>query len=203
MKPVILIDVDDTIIDNSFIMKEYIKEATNGTKCDIAWFDYNFRQFSPSEREYIFEQFKSDRMYQYCRAYDYAVHEINILKEYFTIIFVTASNVEHSILRLNQLQKLFSWVTNDDIIHTKHKHLIKGDIIIDDSVHNILSSSCGLKLMVSQEWNEDVDVEKYENVVRIRTWKNVADYCINYLTRLGKFNYDEYKVSGLLNTGRG
>ena len=143
---------------------------------NINFFDFpEFRNLSEELRRGIKTKYESDGMYNYNTTYVSAVMVVNYIKEHSDVVFVTASNIEHSVKRINQMQSIFPWCLPTDIIFTPHKHLILGDIIIDDNVTNIYNSACKTKLMYTQVWNAHIPVNRYKNIKRVSSWLEILN----------------------------
>lgn len=186
MKPLVLIDVDDTFIDNTRVTKEHLKAVTGVEDYDMNLVkDYKFTHLSHSEREKLYELFESDLMYKYCNVVDNSVEEINKIKEYADVLFVTASNVFHAKKRFEQLKLVFPDIQKHDIIHTGKKHIIAGSVIIDDNANNVITSMCPIKMLVTRCWNTNINVDDYEGMYRIDKWSGVSDRVYNALLERG------------------
>jgi 5'(3')-deoxyribonucleotidase len=54
---------------------------------------------------------------------------------------------------------------------TSNKKLIKGDVLRDDGVHNLLEGDYK-KILVSTPYNESFDAEA-NNIIRVKNWKEI------------------------------
>ncbi len=67
--------------------------------------------------------------------------------------------------------RYYPFLTWKNLILTSNKKLIRGDILIDDGVHNLLGGSYR-KILVSAPYNEDFDAAA-NGMVRTRSWKEI------------------------------
>ena len=67
--------------------------------------------------------------------------------------------------------RYYPFLTWKNMILTSNKHLICGDVLIDDGVHNLLGGSYR-KILVSAPYNEEFDAEA-NGMVRTRGWKDI------------------------------
>ena len=58
-----------------------------------------------------------------------------------------------------------------DIIITADKHLIRGDVLIDDGVHNLLGGDYR-KILVTAPYNESFDAEA-NGMIRVSSWEEI------------------------------
>ena len=79
--------------------------------------------------------------------------------------------------RQRWLTSMFDF-TPDKIVQTEAKHVIVGDVIIDDKFENVLSWTRyhpnGLGILFHAPYNEKNDIQGY-NIVRAETWNCVID----------------------------
>jgi len=56
-----------------------------------------------------------------------------------------------------------------NVIPIKHKHLLIGDVLVDDMYYNLENSQCGLKLLVDRPWNR----QDQGDFVRVYTFEDI------------------------------
>ena len=71
------------------------------------------------------------------------------------------------------LFRWFPFITWDQVIITSNKQLIKGDVLIDDGVHN-LEGGDYVKILMTALHNRDYDAEG-NGMIRVHTWKEIED----------------------------
>lgn len=86
----------------------------------------------------------------------------------------TASNMLSIPYKIEWLKMHFSFIPDIIVIYRQHlKHLVRGDILIDDAIHNIKDFE-GIGILYDQPWNKGnkeylraagkTDIEKWNNV---------------------------------------
>lgn len=83
------------------------------------------------------------------------------------VFICTASPKLGIVDKIDNLLSLFPCLKEENIIPISAKHLLKGDIILDDGYHNIKSSICDIKVLYTQPWNES----KEGDFLRVSNWK--------------------------------
>jgi 5'(3')-deoxyribonucleotidase len=77
------------------------------------------------------------------------------------------------------IQEKMEWIENNldgviesrDLVFTYKKYLVRGDILIDDAVHNI-NLFPGKVIIFNQPWNRSI-----QNRIRVHNWKEVIPAC--------------------------
>ena len=81
-------------------------------------------------------------------------------------IFICTASPRNAIEdKFVNLTTLFN-LPNDVIIPITHKRLLKGDIMLDDGIHNLITSICDYKFLFDWPWNRDKD-----GFERIYSWE--------------------------------
>lgn len=82
-------------------------------------------------------------------------------------VLTTAANGMSMPYKLEWLNNNFPYIKSVVMVNTHLKHLIRGDILIDDGIHN-LEKWQGISVLYSQPWNQDNTL-----LPRAKTWKDV------------------------------
>ncbi len=69
------------------------------------------------------------------------------------------------------LFKYFPFLTWDQLIITSRKQLIRGDVLIDDGIHNLKDGNY-IKILMTAPHNRDYDAEA-NGMIRVNSWKEV------------------------------
>jgi len=69
------------------------------------------------------------------------------------------------------LFRCFPFISWHNVVITSRKQLIKGDVLIDDGIHNLVGGEYK-KLLFDAPYNRDVDEEKLE-LTRVFDWKSI------------------------------
>lgn len=166
-KKKILLDVDEVICFSGFlpVINEFLNtnyEIDNFTKyyLDVAAI--------PKERMEEFNKFISTKnLYDYADLLPNSVEVIRELNEYYDIYILSSCvnpfDIENSgILFLNKykfLLKNLPFINPEKYIFTSSKHLVSGDIIIDDRLSN-LKSDIKIKILFPSYHNKDITNEE-------------------------------------------
>lgn len=71
------------------------------------------------------------------------------------------------------LFRWFPFISWDQVIITKRKQLIKGDVLIDDGVHNLEGGEY-VKILMTAPHNRDYDAEA-NGMIRVNNWKEIEE----------------------------
>ena len=89
------------------------------------------------------------------------------------ILIVTASNAQTFDSKRKRLIEMFPFLRSGQIICETNKQSIKGDILIDDGVHNLLGGNY-MKFLFNQPNNLLFDESGYD-IVRVYSWKEIYE----------------------------
>jgi 5'(3')-deoxyribonucleotidase len=78
------------------------------------------------------------------------------------------------------LEKYLPWIENN-YIFTSEKHLITGDVFIDDKPDNLETSICERKITIDYPYNRNVkvDLRAYDHLHPVRAWATIYLYIKN------------------------
>ena len=76
----------------------------------------------------------------------------------------------------------FPFLSWDQVIITGRKQLIRGDVLIDDGVHNLAGGDY-LKILMTAPHNRNYDAEK-NGMIRVHTWEEIEEVIRRYAERL-------------------
>lgn len=71
------------------------------------------------------------------------------------------------------LFRWFPFITWDQVIITRRKQLIRGDVLIDDGVHN-LEGGDYIKILMTAPHNRDYDA-KGNGMIRVNNWEEIRE----------------------------
>ena len=113
--------------------------------------------------------------------------------DYFTVYLVTATNPLKPALREKlMLAQSVTGVDKHHIITCNDKHLLYGDIMIDDYVKNIDDTPCPLAYLVDRPWNRD----SYSSA-----WKRIPEFVIQDLVDGKDDGYQKGELAWINYTG--
>ena len=177
MELIALLDIDDTIADlMSVWLRRYNHKYQDNLKREsiVSW---NMAQYTlPNCQSKVYELLKSKTLYNTVKPLPNALDGVNLLRDLrFTIVYVTAGAAGGEGAKLNWLKKHGFWQEErDHFIQTHSKHLIKGDLIIDDKFENVVNSDA-FGLLFDQPWNSQ---HEYKN--RMMGWNQIIGVVKNY-----------------------
>ena len=88
------------------------------------------------------------------------------------VYIVTATRYESIYEKMNDLLfKYFPFLSWDQVIVTSKKQMIRGDVLIDDGIHN-LEGGDYVKILMNMPHNEDYDAEA-NGMFRVHDWNEI------------------------------
>ena len=169
----VLIDIDDTITNFCVVLLKKLNEIyhTNYTKKDITHWNWLRETFPnpwlPLEQKEFWDEIVVD---------ENSINFIeNLVKSGMEVYLVTAAFPSDALgYKLRKTLSFFNenLINYRNIIVCYDKHIIKGDIRIDDAIHNLTDRN-STNFLMSQPWNENVNAEKYCNFIRINSIKDL------------------------------
>ena len=179
----IAIDLDGVTWDvHKHLLQIYNeKYRTNFTLQDITYWD-----FLPEDRfwECYKEMVKKIMDFE---PIDWAIgRHINFLYNFFDVSFLT-----HGIYTVDNIEKklrtwnIFKHLSYDSIILEDYKTpkvIYEFEYFIDDNPKMVMKIRVYPEktlLLFTQPWNKDVDVNNFENVIRVDNWKEIQNYFFN------------------------
>lgn len=168
---IVLVDMDDTIENLLQAWVNYLNEhhGTAVKKDDVTEWDVS--SFFPSiPKEQVYEPLCDDDFWKTVRPFENAAEYLQKLRDDGHEVFiVTASDYRAICSKMeNVLFKYFSMFTWNDVITTAHKQLVRGDVLIDDGVHNLVGGSYK-KLLMDAPHNRRFDAEA-NGMTRVMDW---------------------------------
>ena len=86
------------------------------------------------------------------------------------LYIVTATRYESIFEKMDDLLfRYFPFISWDQVIVTSKKQMIRGDVLIDDGIHN-LEGGDYVKVLMTMPHNEDYDAEA-NGMIRVHDWK--------------------------------
>lgn len=173
---ILLVDMDDTIENLTEVWIHYANTRF-GTQVDPK----NVESWDPSEafpeisHQKIYDLLIEDALYQDIVPLPGAVKILKKLyDEGYNIYIVT--NTPYQVVKYkleHVLFRYFPFIDWDHVILTKHKQLLKGDILIDDAPHNLIGGSYE-KILFTAAHNRKYDA-KAHGMIRVTSWEEIYD----------------------------
>lgn len=173
---VILVDMDDVLEDLSWAWTRVLNKryGTNVKRNDILNWDMCLA-FPSLTHEQVYGLLDEEDFYDELRPLEGAAESLKALKDMgHTVYIVTATSGRSVRAKMEKcLFRYFPFLTWQDVIITWNKHLIKGDILIDDGVHNLIDGDYA-KILFSAPYNRDFDAEA-NGMIRVENWTEAME----------------------------
>ena len=167
---IILCDIDNTILNTEQAVVE-MYNRTHDDKVrlnDIVSWNYFSDKVEPDFFEFLTKPYTWLNDIQPIQSVCDLIKEFVSCPDYFTVYLVTATNPLKPALREKlMLAQSVTGVDKHHIITCNDKHLLYGDIMIDDYVKNIDDTPCPLACLVDRPWNRD----NYSSA-----WKRIPEF---------------------------
>lgn len=97
----------------------------------------------------------------------------HFMDEGHDVYIVTATEHEHVAEKMKGvLFRYFPFVSWDQVIITSRKQLIRGDVLIDDGIHNLEGGEYR-KILVTAPYNKNYDAEA-NGMIRVNGWDEIV-----------------------------
>jgi 5'-nucleotidase len=181
VKSTLLLDMDDTTVDQSLVWVEKVYERTGILLEREKWTQWDLNTILPSEIvQMIFAEINQEPgFYRQLRAKPGAIQGIRTLHKIYDIVFVSASEHYGYADKYRWIEENLPFLEKNNLILTHRKDLVIGDILVDDGPHNILASPSQIKIVFDQPWNRQLT-----NYPRVSNWKQLTNLLMKYSKKL-------------------
>lgn len=163
--------MDDTLENLLDAWVDYLNHhyGTTVQPSDIKQWDVS-RYFPTLSKEQVFSPLYTDEFWYSVEPIDGAVEAMQKLKrDGHDVIVVTASAYQTLRAKMDSvLFKYFPFINWDDVIVTNRKQLIRGDVLIDDGIHNLEGGDYE-KILMDAPTNQWYN-EKESGMTRVNNW---------------------------------
>ena len=98
----------------------------------------------------------------------------HLISEGHQVYIVTATESEHVAGKTERvLFRYFPFLTWDQVIITSRKQMIRGDVLIDDGIHN-LEGGAYRKILFTAPYNREYDAEA-NGMIRVHSWTEIVE----------------------------
>jgi len=184
----ILVDMDDTIEELVPAWVGYLNQAHGMSVNPEDVTDWNMSMFFPSLDTYdVYAPLHLEEMWRAVKPKPDALEYLQRLKhDGHELLIVTSSSYASIYPKMRwvffeYLDGIFSW---DDVIITSKKQKIRGDILIDDGVHNHKDGAY-FSILVDAPHNRSFDAEA-SGMVRAKTWPEIYSIICDYANKGGE-----------------
>lgn len=164
MNMTILVDMDDTLVG---LLPAWVNYLNNKHELNVKLeniTEWNMRKAFPSLTDSeIYGPLETEDFWDSVVPLPYArTYLQKLVEEGHKIKVCTASHHNTVAPKLNKaLFPYFNFIGYKDVIICSDKHLIKGDMIIDDGPHNLKNFN-GLRFLIDAPHNQDADINDYD-----------------------------------------
>lgn len=167
----ILVDMDDTIENLAEAWVAYLnaRHQTSTNLSDITDWDIS-KAFPTLTKEQVYAPLFEDAFWSWVKPMEGASEALQkLIADGHTVLIVTTSNYQTMAAKMEQvLFHYFPFLTWNDVIITAHKQLIKGDVLVDDGIHN-LEGGDYFKILMTAPHNRNYDADK-NGMYRVSSW---------------------------------
>ncbi|MBQ8787279.1 MAG: HAD hydrolase-like protein [Oscillospiraceae bacterium] len=171
---IILVDMDDTIenLTEAWINYANKRFGTAVNAADVTTWDPS-EAFPLVSHEEMYALLLEDELYETVKPLKGAVHYLQkLISDGHEVFIVTNSPYQVMKAKMeNVLFRYFPFIDWKHVIITGNKPLIKGDVLIDDGVHNLQDGDYA-KMLFTAPHNRDFDAER-NGMVRVDGWKMI------------------------------
>jgi len=171
---IIYVDMDDVITDLIGSWVSYLDDRydLDVTPEDITDWDVT-KSFPTLSKGAVFAPLYEDEFWEWVSPIDDArKYLLQLMADGHKIYIVTNSNYQTLRSKMEKvLFTFFPFLTWNDVIIMRDKYLLKGDVIVDDCLSNILSFD-GYKILKDMPHNQWVS-EKMFGVTRGYNWEHI------------------------------
>ena len=172
----ILVDMDDTLeqLLKAWVNRVNEKFGRQATLEDIV--DWNVAKAYPGlTRKEVYDVTYEPGFWESVEPMPGAAEALkHFMAEGHEVYVVTATEPEHVEEKMNRLLfRYFPFLTWSQVILTGRKQLIRGDVLIDDGIHN-LEGGDYKKILFTAAHNRFYDAEAH-GMIRVNTWEEAVE----------------------------
>ena len=171
----ILVDMDDTI---EMLIEELVKRTNRKYHQHVAVEDVKDWAIAPAfeglTKQQILDTADEPDFWRSVKPVPGAAEALkHFMDEGHEVYIVTATEMRHVKDKMQDLLfRYFPFLTWSQVIITCHKQLIRGDVLIDDGIHNLEGGEYR-KILFTRPYNLHYDAEA-NGMIRVNTWDEIA-----------------------------
>lgn len=173
---IIMIDMDDTIeqLVKGWCKYMNVHYGTTTTPDDVHEWDLSLA-FPEQTSDQVYAAEKTDEIWDYVEPIPGAAEVMQqLIADGHELYIVTNTLYESLRAKMDKvLFKYFPFIDWDHVIITKNKHIINGDVLIDDGIHNLTGGNYK-KILFTANHNRNFDAASI-GAVRADNWKQVYE----------------------------
>ncbi len=177
----ILVDMDDVLehLLSAWILALNERHGLSVQLDDVTDWDVSL-SFPTLTKQQVFAPLCRDDFWRTVQPIDGAADTLQkLISDGHTVYIVTSSRYENLQAKMNDaLFQYFPFLKWSDVIITMHKQLIRGDVLIDDGVHN-LEGGDYFKILMDMPHNRNYNAEK-NGMHRVKSWDEIYELITQY-----------------------
>ena len=170
----ILIDMDDTLENLCEAWVNYLNKrfGTAVKHSEITDWDMTLA-FPEVPRSEVYRPLREQALWESVVPLPGAAKYVaRLIRDGHKVVIVTASHPDTVKMKLKTvLFRYFPFLTFEDVVVTTQKHLIKGDVLIDDGPHNFRGGTYR-GILVNQPHNRSFPAEE-NGLIRACSWREI------------------------------
>lgn len=171
-KKIVLCDADDTIENLLDAWVGYLNEryGTNVKSEDVT--DWNVSLFFPElTPEQVYEPIYNKDFWKTITLMDGCYDVLKKLNDEYDLYIVTATNYQTCDTKIEKILELYPFLEWSQFVIAANKHLVRGDVLIDDGTHNLVDFPAE-RILFTRPHNKDFQEKEY-NITRVNTWNEI------------------------------
>lgn len=170
----ILVDADGVLEDLTQKWVIYLNEkyGTSVRYDDVTEWDMT-KSFPSLTREQVYGAELKEELYDQLEPYEGAVEYVKKLQDDGHTVYVVTTS-PYQIIKTKMEKVIFKYFPNlswKNVIITSNKKMIKGDVLIDDGIHNLLGADYK-KVLMTAPYNRAFHAEE-NGIIRVSSWREI------------------------------
>ena len=180
-KLTILVDMDDTIEN---LLDEWVHMLNEYHGCRVLTDDIHswslHDAFPTLSEEQVYAPLFTDTLWTHVRPkWDAVEYLKKLMDDGHEVYIVTSSNFKTIYTKMEAiLCRYFPFIKMDHVIVCTNKQMIRGDVMVDDGVHNLLGGEY-FKILMTAPHNRDYDAEP-NGLHRVAGWREAYALIVGY-----------------------
>lgn len=167
----VLVDMDDTIesLLSAWVERLNRSFGTEVNPDEVSEWDIS-KSFPTLTKEQVYSPLLCDDFWYSVMPIDGASDALQqLIADGHRVLIVTTSAYQTLRAKMDVvLFGYFPFLTWNDVIITSHKQLVRGDVLVDDGVHN-LEGGDYMKVLMDAPHNRSYDAEA-NDMIRVKSW---------------------------------
>ena len=166
--------MDDVLENLSEAWVDYLnlKYGTNVSADNVV--DWKISQFFPElSEDQVYRALCDDELWKTVRPLDGASEALqSLMRDGHQVYIVTNSHYRTLIAKMeNVLFNYFPFLSWDQVIIASHKQMIRGDVLVDDGIHNLIDGDY-IKILMDRPYNRSFDADA-AGMYRVYDWNDI------------------------------